>query len=221
MTSSTSMAKILVRKEKMMWYVHEAIICAKSEYFRKALQGGFKGQQKEVHLGNEDPDAFSLFVDWVYGNDRFHQYTKPTQDIRTRAIRSDVVKEAFLYVRLYHLANYLGVETLENLTMDIIVSYFYYHEHRMRPQPDIVEYVYEYCPSDSLLQTFLIIATAHDVLYSGPSAMVRIRRPSFCVQSSVWTCWIVSTTLTGPESHIPGNESYCSWHTHKRTKKCD
>jgi hypothetical protein len=70
MKSSTSMAKIFVGKEKKMWYVHEAIICAKSEYFRKALQRCFKeGQEKEVHLGNDDPDAFSLFMDWMYGND--------------------------------------------------------------------------------------------------------------------------------------------------------
>jgi hypothetical protein len=37
MSSSRSMAKIYVGEKPKMWYVHEAIICAKSEYFRKAL----------------------------------------------------------------------------------------------------------------------------------------------------------------------------------------
>jgi hypothetical protein len=70
------MAKIYVGEEKM-WYVHEAIICAKSDYFSKALQGGFKeAQQKEVYLEEVDTDVFSLFMDWVYRNGRFFQYMK-------------------------------------------------------------------------------------------------------------------------------------------------
>ena len=122
MSFSTSMAKIYVGEKKNMWYVHEAIICAKSEYFSKALQGGFKeGQQKEVYLEEVDIDAFSLSMHWTYGNDRLFQYTKRTEeDIRTRRIRPAVEKEAFLYVKVYHLANYLGIEDLENLAMDVI-----------------------------------------------------------------------------------------------------
>jgi hypothetical protein len=165
MSPSTSMAKIYVGEEKM-WYVHEAIICVKSDYFSKALQEGFKeAQQKEIYLEEVDTDAFSLFMDCVYGNGRFFQYMKRTdKDIRTRAARTDVEKEAFIYVKLYHLANYLGIGFLENLTMDVVVSHYYCREHKPRPQPKIVQYVYDCCPSDSPLHTFLVMATAHEVL---------------------------------------------------------
>jgi BTB/POZ domain len=80
MSPSTSMAKIYVGEE--MWHVHEAIICAKLDYFSKALQGGFKeARQKDVYLEEVDADALSLFMDWVYGNGRFFQYTNEQMNI--------------------------------------------------------------------------------------------------------------------------------------------
>jgi hypothetical protein len=105
--------------------------------------------------------------------------------------------------------------------MDIIVSDFYCHKHRMCPQPGIVEYVYECCPSDSLHQTLLIIATAHDVLYFRTFGNDLYREAVFlCPEFGVDVLDCINDP-DGARIPYPRHESYCSWHTHKKTKKCD
>ncbi len=207
-----------------MWYVHEAIICAKSDYFSKALKGGFmEGRQKEVYLEDLDADAFSLFVDWVYGNDKFFQYRKGAEeDTRSRAVRSDdAEKEAFLYVKFYHLAHYLGVEALENLTMDAIVAHYYCRERRLCLQPEIVAYIYEWCPSESPIHAFLITVTAHEVLdfsiFGGGSYREAVL---LCPQFGVDVLRKING-LGGSRIPYPRHLPSCNWHTHNRTKKCN
>lgn len=62
------MVKVYVGEVKKLWYIHEDLLCERSEYFKKAFQGGFKeGYEKEIYLTELDPKAFGQFVDWVYG----------------------------------------------------------------------------------------------------------------------------------------------------------
>jgi hypothetical protein len=77
-----------VGEEKKIWYIHEALLCARSDYFSQALQEGFKeNQQKELYLEEIDADAFSLFVDWLYGNGGMLQHTKRSdEDRRSRTV---------------------------------------------------------------------------------------------------------------------------------------
>jgi hypothetical protein len=68
LTTSGNMVKVYVGEVKKLWYIHEDLLCERSEYFKKAFQGGFKeGYEKEIYLTELDPKAFGQFVDWVYG----------------------------------------------------------------------------------------------------------------------------------------------------------
>src|SRR5580700_7758432 len=50
------------------------------------------------------------------------QYTKQTEYKKTCRVRPHVEKEAFLYVKIYHLANYLGIVAFENLKKDTAIG---------------------------------------------------------------------------------------------------
>jgi len=49
--------------------VHKSLICDSSEFFKKAFTGGFlEGQQGTIDLGEDSPEAVSLFIHWLYSS---------------------------------------------------------------------------------------------------------------------------------------------------------
>ncbi|KAF2500044.1 hypothetical protein BU16DRAFT_522892 [Lophium mytilinum] len=49
------------------WFLYESLLCSYSDFFRAALQGGFKeAKEKRVALPEEDPEVFELFVQWLF-----------------------------------------------------------------------------------------------------------------------------------------------------------
>jgi hypothetical protein len=61
------MVKIFVGPKRKEWVIHEDLICDRSDYFKAVFKDGFKEtDEKEIHL-DDDPAAFALFVDWIYG----------------------------------------------------------------------------------------------------------------------------------------------------------
>ena len=62
------MVKIFVGPKRKEWIIHEDLICDRSDYFKAAFNDGFKEtDEKEIYLDDDDPAAFALFVDWIYG----------------------------------------------------------------------------------------------------------------------------------------------------------
>jgi hypothetical protein len=63
------MVKFLVGRDAEVFFVHENIISARTEYFIDTLQNFKKGAQvKVVRLPGEDPEIFTLYVQLVYTN---------------------------------------------------------------------------------------------------------------------------------------------------------
>ncbi|KAK0515174.1 hypothetical protein JMJ35_002553 [Cladonia borealis] len=55
---------------KKIWHLPETLLKSKSEFFTKALEGGFtEGISKIITLPEENPDIFKYFVEWLYIGD--------------------------------------------------------------------------------------------------------------------------------------------------------
>jgi hypothetical protein len=60
-------ATLIVGENEARFNVHESLLVTYSEFFRAALQGGFKeAHEKTVELEDEDSDIIELFVHWLY-----------------------------------------------------------------------------------------------------------------------------------------------------------
>ncbi|CAL3961981.1 hypothetical protein PZA11_000724 [Diplocarpon coronariae] len=55
-----------VGKELKTFTIHKTLICAKSDYFKKAFTSGFIESKGILYLPEDSPDVFVLFVEWLY-----------------------------------------------------------------------------------------------------------------------------------------------------------
>lgn len=94
-----------VGKKRKEYIVHEKVICDTADYFSKALTGASKDVDGVIHLPEECPGAFGLFVDWLYRG------TVPL-------VASQYHLERLF--KLYVFAEKLCMEELANKTMDKI-----------------------------------------------------------------------------------------------------
>lgn len=47
--------------------MHENLICSSSDFFKKAVQGGWKeSEERLVQLKSDSPDVFSVYLHWLY-----------------------------------------------------------------------------------------------------------------------------------------------------------
>lgn len=64
---NTHMVTIEVGIEKEHFVVHQSFLCAKSQYFAKALSGSFKESiTRFIQLPDVSPILFRIFVTWIY-----------------------------------------------------------------------------------------------------------------------------------------------------------
>jgi hypothetical protein len=57
------------------FFVHQDLICPRSEFFKKATKDPWKeAQERKVDLSEEDPDTFALYLELLYVN-------RPEQDL--------------------------------------------------------------------------------------------------------------------------------------------
>jgi len=53
--------------EKKQFVLHKKLLCVKAQFFDKMFNSTFQeGQTQSATLPEDDPDAFALFVDWLY-----------------------------------------------------------------------------------------------------------------------------------------------------------
>lgn len=62
---------VLVGEAAESFIVHQDLICASSEFFRAAVsQGRTEAEAKKVHLHEQNPAAFNIYLDWLYDGER-------------------------------------------------------------------------------------------------------------------------------------------------------
>ncbi|TVY15177.1 hypothetical protein LARI1_G007255 [Lachnellula arida] len=63
----TDIVTIHVGPERKAFAIHKNLICNRSDFFSKAFNGPFKeGVDGTMHLPEDDPEAFSALVVWIY-----------------------------------------------------------------------------------------------------------------------------------------------------------
>jgi hypothetical protein len=103
---------IYVGPKRREFVVHKNLICQTSDFFSKAFTGGFQeAQENSMHLPEDDPNAFSLFIDWIYRSKIPARYSKK--------------HKATLY-NLYIFAEKVCLEDLGNAAMDEIQKLLYH-----------------------------------------------------------------------------------------------
>lgn len=60
--------EVIVGDEKHVTFgVHENVICAASQFFKKAMSGDWsESKSRSVRLANEEPEVFHLYMQWLY-----------------------------------------------------------------------------------------------------------------------------------------------------------
>lgn len=52
---------------EQQFYIHSALVCKTSDYFKKALDGKWKeSETRRFHLTDHTPEAFRLYIAWLY-----------------------------------------------------------------------------------------------------------------------------------------------------------
>ncbi|EOO00413.1 putative btb poz domain containing protein [Phaeoacremonium minimum UCRPA7] len=57
---------IFVGQDKVKWTLPENLLCKHNDFFKKALRGPFMEKDAVINLPDDDPNAFGLFVQWIY-----------------------------------------------------------------------------------------------------------------------------------------------------------
>jgi hypothetical protein len=100
------MVSIYVSPKRKKFLAHKKLICEASDFFSKGSTEGFQeAQENSMHLAEDDPNAFALFMDWI-----------SRSKIPERKKRKD---QATVY-NLYIFAEKLCLDDLANTTMDQI-----------------------------------------------------------------------------------------------------
>ncbi len=220
LTASGDIAKAYVGEIKKLWYIHEDLLCERSEYFKRAFQSGFKeGQEKEIYLAELDAEAFGQFVDWVYGVPL--RVTVPTIG-HSDAPSATELDQGLLFCKIYAAAQYLCMENLQNDAMDMYFSY-------VRSTQNIssitwyvanvhVEYIYSNTNRPSPMHDFMARAVANAILkgsMTGHWDSVIEQCPAFAIE-------VLSNI---PKIQRRGEQDVlelprCTFHVHEYTAKC-
>lgn len=90
------MVSVFVGKDEKEYVIYKALLCDQVDFFASAFQGNFKeAHENRIFLPDEDPDAFSLFLVWLYKGLSFEKET-------IGSINEEAVVE---YVKLYDMGD--------------------------------------------------------------------------------------------------------------------
>lgn len=146
---ASDIVTILVGNKEIPFKVHKTIISSKSKFFRAALERSFKeGVENQVRLPEEDPELFSHYLSWVYGNNSMQLY------------HGDDKTYANKLCHLWLLAGKLGSEKLENLIIDMICRCAMEYSGPFLPNIEVINLIWDTTQCHSGLRQFPVDVTA-------------------------------------------------------------
>lgn len=173
----------MVGPSQTVWRLHENLLSGTSDFFRAAFNSGFKESLEDrLLLPEDDPQAFELFVRWLYARALQGLTGAPEMNAELQLFGSSTSSTSsssrrdpgFLFstsvttpipstasppiniqdcLRLYALATKLLVEDLENICVDVAARY--YKVGTRRPEIRDVQYIYENTPEGSGMRRLL------------------------------------------------------------------
>lgn len=122
---SERVVTILVGPGGTTWRLHENLLSSASDFFRSAFNSGFReALEDRLTLPEDDPQAFELFVRWLYARAAVPPDSPAAAAAVLGAAPTASAGGIQTYLRLYVLANKLLVEELENVCVDMACRYY-------------------------------------------------------------------------------------------------
>jgi BTB/POZ domain len=143
---------VIVGSIKASFIVHKSFVCNVSPFFQGACNSLFKeALSDEVYLPTADPDAFDIFMDWIYT--RRIRYPKWPLD-KTSQLDSEAWW--LLVAKAYLLANYLQCTEFGNTLVDFISRSVTRKQVKSPPGSSVITLVYNSTMDDCGLRRLLV-----------------------------------------------------------------
>jgi hypothetical protein len=155
---------IYVGPKRKKFTVHKKLICQASDFFSKGFTEGLQeAQENSMHLPEDDPNAFTLFIDWIY---------------RSKIPERKNWKDQATLYNLYVFAEKLCLSDLANATMDEIQKLLNFLNPDLDPDFDrnsaFARKVYSETSSGSPLRKYCVQLLALDLFIESEEKMVII-----------------------------------------------
>jgi len=145
--TSDKQVKIFVGPEKKMFVLDEELLCERVDYFRGCFKSGFKESQKKVlNLVDDDGEAFTHVVDWVYGHSLECEDGGAHHPLNMQ-------KHLLHWIKTWILADKLGMDDLATRTVDLFALCL---EDNWNLEREEVSYVYRNTLESSPLRSILV-----------------------------------------------------------------
>lgn len=205
------MVKVFVGPKRKLWHLNEDLLCDRSPYFKAAFKGGFaEATAKESYLEDADPEAFGLLVDWVYG-----RTLHPVRETLWPALTNQLL----LLLKLYNIADFLGIEVLMNLSLDLY-SCSLKHDY---PLPGVSHLLYasNHLAATSQARKLVIYSIAlHLTTYDKSSPYLTALENNAEIAPDVIKAMRYYIFCPPEKKIFPDCEPACNYHVHRLTEKC-
>ena len=206
---------IYVGPKRKEYQVHRGLLTS-IEYWSKYLDSKLAEDSQIVHLAQDYPEDWDLFINWLYRGS--------LKDICVENV--DVAQsQANEYVNLYTRAEEWAIPALQNKIMDKLHAWKTSIWHCF--SEFWTGYVYEATPRDSPLRSYLVDSFltesplwVADCDNGGRTARLKSQL-DHGNQEFVLECFEALMQLTPRAKHrAPGRKSACTYHKHEDGKKC-
>ena len=149
------MVTIYIGPTKEKWVLHESMLCNESVFFKGAFQSGFaEGSSKTMHLEEDDPVVFKMFVDYLYSSKV--SCNLPHDD------SPEALQHMMAYYGLDIFADKIGSTSLADYAYDEWRFCSQYYRFLYHPMPVEVKFVFERCPSQSPFRRDFVRNIVHE-----------------------------------------------------------
>ncbi|KAK5070081.1 hypothetical protein LTR64_001915 [Lithohypha guttulata] len=107
----SGIVNVFVGRKRKEFAIYRDLLSVKSPFFAAKLKKDWNNDKNEIYLENEDPDAFSALVDWMFSGKLPDFYSERT----TTSIAS--------VTAFYKLADFLLMPTAKNDLIDHVVNH--------------------------------------------------------------------------------------------------
>ena len=206
---------IYVGPKRKEYQVHRGLL-ASHEYWRKYLDSKSGEECQIVHLPEQHPDIWDLFINWLYRGS--------LKDINVEKVVV-AVNQARQYILLYTCAEEWAIPALQNKTMDKLHAWttpiwYWFPSYSVR-------HVYEDTPKGSPLRSYLVdsfLAESSCLEANAENGRWAARLKSQLDhgnQGFVLECMEALMQLTPKlKLRAPARKSACTYHKHEDGKKC-
>ena len=193
--------------------MHRGLL-APNEYWRTYLDSKLAEDSEIVHLPQQRPKTWDLFVNWLYRG-----------SLKDICVENEdaAKKQAIQYILLYTRAEEWAIPALQNKIMDKLHAWTPPIWHWFAD--DVTSHAYEATPRDSPLRSYLVDCFLnHSSLLEadcGRGAQLKFQL-DYGNQEFVLECFEALMQLT-PKSKLcaPNRKIACTYHKHEYGKRCN